>query len=69
MHYEINVAKFSERQQKYLHFFATHERSITTASKLVKVYYELKAVFPAPEYELLVTKYTTSGQKVDMMEE
>jgi len=41
MHFEINVA------HKGVHFFATHERSITTLEQCADVYKALVAAFPA----------------------
>lgn len=51
MHYEINVSKNGQ------HFFATHERSITSQAKLSEILSELVKAFPVEKgYEIQVTK-------------
>ena len=56
MHYEINVSKNGR------HFFATHERSITTKQDAKKVLDIFEAKFPEEEgYFIMVLAYDQSG--------
>lgn len=61
MFYEINVAKDGK------HFFATHERSITSEIKLKEVYKTIKEKFPEEEgYNITVTLNETIGRHINM---
>lgn len=61
MHYEICVSQNGQ------HFFATHERSLTTAFEASKVYKVLKDKFPKEDgYEISVTRWEKRGSKVDL---
>lgn len=63
MNYEINISKNG------IHFFATHERSVSSSKKLKEIYPILKEKFPEEEgYLISVTKYERIG-KVILMEE
>lgn len=63
MWYEINVAN------KNGHFFATHERSIQTHDKLIKVLKEIKNAFKEEDgYSVTVTKWQTTGSSFDEQE-
>lgn len=56
MHYEINVSLDG------YHFFATHERSITSKEKLKKLKTTFQEKFPKSEgYMLSFTRYETRG--------
>jgi len=58
-HYEINVAKEGH------HFFATHERSISTRSKAKLVYDKLVEAFPKNEgYDISITYWETVGETI-----
>lgn len=59
MHYEINVAKNGK------HYFATHERSISTEEKAKELYKKLTQAFPESEgYTVSVTKWESLGKPV-----
>ena len=59
-HYEINVAKDGK------HFFATHERSLTTDFRTKEVYDKLVEAFPKNEgYEISITYWETVGKTVE----
>lgn len=61
MHYEINIRLHGQ------HFFAIAERSITDSIKLLKVYTALQKAFPKTNgYEIIVTKYPSSGVIIDI---
>jgi hypothetical protein len=62
MYYEINVAL------KGRHFFATAERSITCEDDLKTVYKALAERFKEEDgFKLSVTKWSKTGQSVDMI--
>lgn len=61
MHYEINVAYHG------MHFFATHERSLTTRDKMVTVYNELFKRFPQSEgFTITVTRHSHMSERIDI---
>lgn len=61
MHYEINVALNGR------HFFATHERSLTTQGQCQAVYDRLVVAFPASEgYEISVSRHANVMERVNM---
>ena len=61
MNYEINISLNGT------HFFATHERSITSKLALEKVYPVLKEKFPEEEgYKISITLWETIGKSVDV---
>ena len=74
MYYEINVAKRIEANvgkkfgPHYHHFFATHERSCTTAEGAAEVLIALREAFPAPQYEITLTKRVNSGEQLNVAE-
>jgi hypothetical protein len=56
MWYEINVSKDGK------HYFATHERSITTIDKAVEIRDRLKAAMPEEEgFEYSITQWQKTG--------
>lgn len=57
MRYEINVSKTGH------HFFATHERSLTTETQAREVYAALRAAFDA-SYGITVTRWEEAGRDV-----
>lgn len=62
MYYEINISLNGR------HFFATAERSITSESELKNVYTALKERFKEEDgFKLSVTKWSKTGQSVDMI--
>lgn len=65
MYYEINVSKRNGRGE-YIHFFATHSRSITDQPKLVNVYNELIQAFPEPEYNIIVSEVEIIERGINM---
>ncbi len=71
MHYEINVSKCDNpvgrgtERPRYSHFFATAERSITTAKQCKAVYDELVKAFPEPDYQISITRNETTGYMID----
>lgn len=57
MHYEINVAQQDPRNPaRYLHLFATHERSLQTQQQVDEVLSRLLPAFPKPQYEVTVSR-------------
>jgi hypothetical protein len=68
MHYEINVSKLATtdlNQKRYLHLFATAERSIGTMAELRRVYALFLQKFPVEEgYALTVTEYRETGTQI-----
>jgi hypothetical protein len=63
MHYEINVALNGK------HFFATHDRSITTLDKLKQVAEVIAKKFPESEgYSVTIMKWETYGHEVDLFD-
>jgi hypothetical protein len=60
MWYEINVSKDGK------HYFATHERSITTIGRAVEIRDRLKQAMPESEgYKYTITKYQTTGIQLE----
>jgi hypothetical protein len=73
MYYEINVAKLSTAKTgyavgKYVHFFATSNRSITDKETLKEVYVELKKAFPEPQYNMTVAYCSETKEGIDIDE-
>lgn len=63
MYYEINVSLNGS------HFFATHERSITTRTKLKQVYESLLKAFPQSEgYEISISLNSVIGEFINPAE-
>lgn len=63
MWFEINVSKDG------LHYFATHERSITTLPKLEEVVKDFSEKFPETEgYSIIVTKQQVVGEGIPVNE-
>lgn len=61
MHYEINVSKNGR------HFFATHERSVTSKEALEKITKVFQEKFPQEEgYKISATKYETIGTCIEL---
>jgi hypothetical protein len=59
MVYEINIAKNGQ------HYFATHERSISTIEKATEIHEKLSKVFPESEgYKLSLTKWEKIGKEI-----
>jgi len=59
MWYEINVSKDGQ------HYFATHERSITTIDRAVEIRDRLKLAMPEEEgFEYTITQWQKTGIKV-----
>ena len=59
MWYEINVSKDGK------HYFATHERSITTIDKAVEIRDRLKASMPEEEgFEYSITQWQKTGVEI-----
>lgn len=59
MYYEINVAKNGK------HYFATHERSISTEQKAKELLDKLTQAFPESEgYKVSVTKWEKLGKTI-----
>lgn len=60
MWYEINVSRYGR------HFFATHERSISTRHQLAEALHIFEEKFPESEgYKITVTRYETIGHIVE----
>lgn len=60
MRYEINVSFMGS------HFFATSERSLTSAARAKSVYDKLKSVFPKSDgYDITITRIVTTGETLD----
>lgn len=56
MWFEINVSKDGK------HYFATHERSITTIAKAAEILARFKQAMPEEKgFKYTVTRYTTEG--------
>lgn len=52
MWYEINVSKWTRQadgKERYVHLFATHERSLTTRDKAKDLYHLFEEKFPEEE--------------------
>lgn len=61
MNYEINVSKDG------MHFFATHERSITCTTKLKEVIEVFKEKFPPSQgYQISAMLIKTMGETLDI---
>jgi hypothetical protein len=59
MAYEINVSKNGQ------HYFATHERSISTIEKATEIHEKLSKAFPESEgYKLSVSKWEKIGKEI-----
>ncbi len=59
MHYEINVSLNGQ------HFFATHARSLTRSSQMVRVYETFLEKFPKSQgFEVEVTRWDCTGTTV-----
>lgn len=74
MHYEINVSKRTGKKNwngtdEYHHYFATAERSLNNPDSAKKMWEDFKVLFPAPEYELSITKWEKIGKPVDFTNE
>lgn len=65
MHYEINVSKRVDATQRYAHYFATAERSITDESKAKATVEHFRQLFPEPEYNVTCTRWMSSGEEMD----
>lgn len=73
-HYEINVSKRVVDgdpvgpppfpRQRYVHLFATAERSCVSEQAMQDVYREIAARFPWPQYHVEVTQIECSGRKI-----
>jgi hypothetical protein len=60
MWYEINVSKDGK------HYFATHERSITTIDRAVEIRDRLRAAMPEEEgFKFTITQWQTSGVELE----
>jgi hypothetical protein len=60
MWYEINISKDGK------HYFATHERSITTINKAVEIRDRLKKAMPEKEgFEYTITQWQKTGVKIE----
>lgn len=73
MDYKINVARLETTQQfmkarQYIHFFATDKKSCHNLQHAAEVFQKLIQAFPSPEYNITVTKWTTSGEKISFEE-
>jgi len=69
MYYEINVSKLVKRSgvvERYEHYFATAERSITSTKELKVIYDHFVELFPEPEFNLTVTNYEKIGHFIDV---
>lgn len=64
MAYEINVSKNGK------HYFATHERSISTMEKLIELKNHFEIAFPEKEgFKLDFTEIVRAGKKVNFKTE
>lgn len=59
MYYEINVSKHL-KHGRYVHLFATAERSLRDLKEAREVYGLLIAAFPSPEFHMSVSLCTKS---------
>jgi hypothetical protein len=60
MWYEINVSKNGK------HYFATHERSITTIKEAVEIRDRLKKALPEEEgFKFTITQWSTMGNQIN----
>ena len=64
MEYRINVAKLEKHCGKmlYIYVFCTEKLGIYRAER---AYYEIKAKFPKPEYQVTLEVWETRGKEVD----
>lgn len=59
MYYEVNVSLLGE------HFFATSERSITTLSRAMLVFFKLSKSFPSEDgYNVTVKVWRNTGEDI-----
>lgn len=71
-YYEINVAQLDppapdgQAYGYYRHLFATAERSATTRAQAVRVYDELRARFPAPEFVVTISRHECTDTTVHL---
>lgn len=80
-HYEINVAAAQRDEHgrvimdwtglkpRMEHLFATSERSCVTHSRMAHVLAEIRAKFPAPDYEVSVSYIDCAIRTVDVPSE
>lgn len=65
MYYEINVSKLNPETGRYIHYFATSERSITDFYKCQQIIAEFKIKFPEEEgYKLTCTHWRKTGEEM-----
>lgn len=64
MHYEINVSKKNESGD-YIHYFATHSRSITSKERLKVIVEDFLTKFPKPEFNISVSYREEKGISMD----
>jgi hypothetical protein len=66
-HFEVNVSRLTKVRgsAQYLHFFATHERSITSAQELAVLKQVFDEKFPSPEYSVSISAKYEFGTALD----
>lgn len=64
MYYEVNVAQPANvnGQTRYVHWFATAPRSISTTEKAFEVAQSFRSAWP--DCQVTVTRYETIGEQV-----
>jgi len=68
MWYEINVGrlrKCADGKQRYVHFFATHKRSLTTEREAREALEIFRDKFSAPWYKIDIKKCEEIGEYLD----
>ncbi len=67
MYYEINVSKLNPENGRYVHHFATSERSITDFYKCKKMIEEFKIKFPESEgFKITCTHWEKAGEEIEV---
>lgn len=67
MYYEINVSKLNPDTGRYIHYFATSERSITDFYKCQQIIAEFKIKFPESEgFNITCTKWEKVGKEIEI---
>lgn len=60
MYFDLNVAE-KQSSGRYTHLFAVAPRSIRSHIELAHVFPIIARAFPAPQYQISVTRYDESG--------
>jgi hypothetical protein len=68
MWYEINVSRFrkcADGKKRYVHFFATHTRSLTTEQDAREALEIFREKLPAPYYKVDIKRCEQTAEYLD----